>query len=381
MRTLGKLYFDNVDLTEYGITISGEGTYNAPERDITRYEVPGRNGDIIIDNGRFKNITIKYPANIEQSFPSRSDDLRNFLLSHQGYYRLEDSYHPDEYRMAQYVGPMNFDDVGPLAIWAKSELVFDCMPQRFLKAGDTEIELNFTENPTGGTSWDIYANLDVDAKDQVDKLGLMDLNVIFPKFVLPREAEYVVLKKPSNKYQWIYPNDHILLGNDYEYSTYPEDLEADTEYHVAATTSPFLSVYDDQGEIYTPSYYGTPIYNPTRFASKPIIKVYFADDVLAANIMFDTAFGVDAENYIIYRAYNDRNMNLHTDREIIIDCDAMDAYSMNITETKVVNHNGAVTFVGELELPPGSFIFRISNLRADFNHVDKITLIPRWYTI
>lgn len=381
MRRFGKLVFDGVDITDYGLTISGEGTYDAPERDETRFEIPGRNGDIVVDNGRYKNITVKYPVNIERDFSEKIGALRSFLMSHKGYFRMEDSYHPDEYRMARYAGPLTFDEVGPLSKWATFELIFDCMPQRFLKSGEKEIELNFTDNPTGGTAWDGYSDLDADAQAQVDDLGLMDLSVIFPKFTLTRNAEYVTLKSPVNKYRWIYPNHHILTNEDYDYCVNPSDLVTGSTFHAAGTTSPFLTVYDDQGEIYTPSYFGTQICNPTRFASKPIIKVYFSDDVHMGTIYFDTAFGVNADNYIRYRAYTDPNMGFRSKREIFVDCDAMDAYSMDFLDSRVINHNGAVTFVGQLELPPGEFVFRVSNLRADFEHVDKITLIPRWYTI
>ena len=49
--------FDGKTSTDFGMYISGSGTYNAPERDVTTYNIPGRNGDLIVDNGRFLNTT------------------------------------------------------------------------------------------------------------------------------------------------------------------------------------------------------------------------------------------------------------------------------------------------------------------------------------
>ena len=50
------------------IYISGSGTFNAPEMDITTVEIPGRNGDLTISNNRFRNITVEYPAFIRKQF-------------------------------------------------------------------------------------------------------------------------------------------------------------------------------------------------------------------------------------------------------------------------------------------------------------------------
>ena len=41
---------------EFNVWISGTGTFNAPERDYTKEEIIGRNGDLTFDNGRYKNI-------------------------------------------------------------------------------------------------------------------------------------------------------------------------------------------------------------------------------------------------------------------------------------------------------------------------------------
>ena len=43
---------------DYGLYVSGSGTFNAPERDVELVEVPGKNGSLVLDNGRFKNITV-----------------------------------------------------------------------------------------------------------------------------------------------------------------------------------------------------------------------------------------------------------------------------------------------------------------------------------
>lgn len=137
--------FDGKSSKDFGVYISGTGVFNAPERDVEEIEVPGRNGTIIVDNGRYKNLSLSYPAFIYRNYKNNVSGLRNYLLSHHGYYRLEDTYHPDEYRMARYSGGFEAEPVDMLT-GAEFTLNFDCKPQRFLKSGEMEIDI--TSNTT-----------------------------------------------------------------------------------------------------------------------------------------------------------------------------------------------------------------------------------------
>lgn len=139
------LTFDGKSLKDYGVYISGNGTYNAPERDEEVISVPGKDGDIVIDNGRYMNTTVTYPAFIYNRFSVNVEALRNYLLSKRGYKRLEDTYHPEEFRMAKWEGGFetearHFQGAGEF------NLIFNCKPQRFLKSGEESKE--FTSNTT-----------------------------------------------------------------------------------------------------------------------------------------------------------------------------------------------------------------------------------------
>ena len=145
------LIYGERSISDFETYISGAGTFDAPERDISIVSIPGRNGDLTLDNGRYKNIKVIYPAFIARDFSNNVEALRNYLLSLSGYNRLEDTYHPDEYRMARYSG--GFESGSTKGMRAGSfELRFDCMPQRFLKDGEKSITLNSQGtifNPTG----------------------------------------------------------------------------------------------------------------------------------------------------------------------------------------------------------------------------------------
>lgn len=134
------LTFAGRSTNEFGIWISGEGTYGAPERNVQTQEVAGRNGNLLFDMGNFRNITLKYPAAIKTDMPSRIRDFLNFAGSQVGYQRLEDTYHPYEYRMARFQSKLSINSAGYMNRSGQFTLEFDCKPQRFLKSGEDSID-------------------------------------------------------------------------------------------------------------------------------------------------------------------------------------------------------------------------------------------------
>ena len=141
----GYLTFGGADSRDYGVYISGTGVYNAPAREYTFTAVPGRSGDLILDGKRYSNIVVTYPAFIYDSFAANVAGWRNTLLTSDGYARLEDSYHTDEYRLAVYAGPLDVE-TAPLLVGGQFDLAFNCKPQRWLKSG--EIPITYTASGT-----------------------------------------------------------------------------------------------------------------------------------------------------------------------------------------------------------------------------------------
>ena len=131
--------FGDVDTRDYQVGIYGDQLAAVPERDITKISVPGKNGDLTIDNGRYKNITVPYKAYIINNYNANIRGLRNALLSKIGYQRLEDTVNPEEFRVARAL-PFEVDEVGILRA-GEFKLEFDCKPQRFLKSGEQTIEV------------------------------------------------------------------------------------------------------------------------------------------------------------------------------------------------------------------------------------------------
>lgn len=136
MAKIHTLTYNGTKSSDLGIFVTGSGSFDAAEFDVDKYEIPGRNGDLVLSNNRYKNIEITYPAFIPKAFMDKAQNVRNWLRSSKVYARLEDTYDMDHYRLGiptgvQSFSPENRND------GANFEMTFDCKPQRFLKVGET----------------------------------------------------------------------------------------------------------------------------------------------------------------------------------------------------------------------------------------------------
>lgn len=128
---------NGVDSRDFGVYISGQGTFDAPQKSYTFYNVPGRDGALLSSDNRLENATLTYEAFIYKDFNENVANFRTFLLSLNGFTKLTDSYHPDEFRYAVYTGPFepkvqSKNDAGSFKI------TFSCKPQRYLLSGEAE---------------------------------------------------------------------------------------------------------------------------------------------------------------------------------------------------------------------------------------------------
>lgn len=142
-----------VNSKDYGVYISGQGTFSAPARAFNMIPIPGRNGALIGYEDRFENIEVTYPAFIVSNFKQNIDDFRAQLLAFHSYFSLWDSYNPNFYREAIFKGPFE-PEVNLQNNAGKFNLVFNCKPQRFLVSSPliTVTSSMTINNPTKFTS-------------------------------------------------------------------------------------------------------------------------------------------------------------------------------------------------------------------------------------
>jgi len=120
---------------EFGILVDdASDTWASPEHDFEMISVPGRDGDLYIDNKRDKNVEITYKCAIGVDFRTNMDEFRTFVASNTGYKVLKDSTHPGEFRLAV------ISAIQPRVIRngraGEFDIKFTCKPQRYLDDGD-----------------------------------------------------------------------------------------------------------------------------------------------------------------------------------------------------------------------------------------------------
>lgn len=189
--------FNGTNSLEYNLYVSGDKAFDGPEKQFERIHIPGRNGDLIIYDDSYKNAEVIYnDAIVFESYGSNSyknltASIRSWLLSSNGYCRLEDTYNPDEYRLAQFLGPINFETI--LLQAGKVTLTFDCRPERFLKAGDVPLTFGSdggdVSNPTKFASRPLI---------KIVSSGGIHGSMSFHNSVINTEEDYAVLDIDTN---------------------------------------------------------------------------------------------------------------------------------------------------------------------------------------
>lgn len=132
--------FNNKYSYDYGIYIKKKNTYNAPSRDIVFQSIPGRDGDIIIDNGRYNNLDLSYDiAIISNDWLNNINSIKNWLIPETSYYKIFDSYDPNYYRLGAYSSNTNIEQ--QLKQLGATSLKFNCKPFRYSFLGEKTITL------------------------------------------------------------------------------------------------------------------------------------------------------------------------------------------------------------------------------------------------
>jgi Phage-related protein len=146
----GYFVFDDIDTRDYDVIILGGETFRAPERDVDVIEIPGRNGTLTLDNGRYINVPIKYQGFMWGNFAPDFGAFKAAMLSKLGYLVLRDSYHSDGFRLARFAEGFE-PQQGVQNQSGAFEILFDCYPQFYLDSGQsyTTVANNGTiSNPT-----------------------------------------------------------------------------------------------------------------------------------------------------------------------------------------------------------------------------------------
>lgn len=136
------IIFNGQSSAKFGVTIEELPQSSHAERRAEPYQIAGRNGSFVREDGTFENYEQAYTFNtrnitIDRNAYQTSCDIATWLLGSSGYCRLEDTYEPECYRLARFAGPFNVESI--LHKYGRGTIVFDCQPERYLKTGEQPI--------------------------------------------------------------------------------------------------------------------------------------------------------------------------------------------------------------------------------------------------
>lgn len=405
--------FNGINSGDYGVYIGGDAVYNAPARVVEMVAVPGRNGALAMDEGRYENIEVTYPAFLadttQADFANRVSELRNALCAVTGYQRLVDDYNPNEYRLAVYksgleVSPTQYNRAGGF------DITFECKPQRFLVSGEDEWtggEWGETETVTGeivtltASATDAVKTLSVTLEPQQEGSGTPSPTNVRPisgtdevrVYVAPTQDESQAVTYTTALGQTVYGGtldvtSGVLTVTDAEIASYSGQsinepwLSSMDEYVSGATpTTGAQVVYTlatpttyqltpsevtlllgenvlwSNGDSITVEYGMDPyiIENPTRFASSPLLKVTGTGTV-----------GIGSYSFTLEGT---------SEQTVYIDCEVMEAWTL--AGTAKVNANDLVQYAGTTfpKLEPGP------NTVSLGSGISEVVITPRWWKL
>lgn len=142
------IYFNGKSSADFGLIVEyyPESVHAARRGELI--PIPGRNGVIIREDGAYdtysQTFQIWFRNTLNRDTFQTARDVAEWLLGASGFCRLEDTYEPEHFRLARFVGPLNVETV--LKNHGRATLEFDVQPQRYLKSGETP--LTFTGGST-----------------------------------------------------------------------------------------------------------------------------------------------------------------------------------------------------------------------------------------
>ncbi len=397
-----ELTFDGENSGDYGIYITGAGTFNAPQRDVELVTIPGRNGSFALDHGRFENIEVTYPAGLygsdETDFADKIAEARAWLCSKSGYVRLQDEYNPNEYRLAVYKSGL---EVSPALLKAgEFDLVFECMPQRFLTSGETaETIASSGDTLTNPTPFNARPLL------MVTGYGELAINGN-PIEIISQAIGRYLMRSPFNASQnadsasFAVPLGYSRLNTGDQVQVLPGTIRAQIQGTAASVNS-----FSESGAVFKPpTFTGNTItietymfayrYGTAKSASATFsINFDYQDSGVSRDIDFTLGMNVDAAGALTFTvstsatvtnavqiisislpAFFGVSTKSALGDPVYIDLDIGEAYL--IENGEMVGVNSAVNIGAELpELHPGA------NEITFENTITNIDIVPRWWTV
>lgn len=137
---------------DFNMHVQKRPQQGAAKRRMQTFSVPGRNGELHIQEDSFENFPMDYYCYFHadnKPSPCQAHAIKSWLGASGAYQRLEDTYDPEHFRLATFTGPIDIEN--RLNRYGICTVSFDCDPRAFLKQG--ELPMSFSSpgeiyNPT-----------------------------------------------------------------------------------------------------------------------------------------------------------------------------------------------------------------------------------------
>lgn len=155
-----------VSSVDYDIYALDSNDEESTSREYETVQVPGKNGDLHFDNGRYANIQRTYKCVCMQGAKRNVAAFVSALLAQTGYQRIEDTLNDEYYKMGVFTG-----NVAPRFSRTKDaarfDITFGCKPQKWLKIGERELTLASTDKVINPTYYSASPLLEITGNGQI----------------------------------------------------------------------------------------------------------------------------------------------------------------------------------------------------------------------
>ncbi len=229
--TLPYFYYKETKSLDEHLYIQKKNTYAGAQRDVTFLSVPGRDGDLIVDNNRFKNVDIYYKvAVLEGVFdvPEIAHRVKSWLSSEPGYFELIDSYDPNYYRLAAYADQIDLEQ--EMKCWGTATVKFKCKPYKYRLDGRHPITLSAAQMPKTVRNPENFASKPY---IKITGSGIISLKINGKAFSFSDVDGYIeVDSETMNAYKGASPQNSKMISEDF-----PELLPGDNAIDYLGTVS------------------------------------------------------------------------------------------------------------------------------------------------
>ena len=138
--------FNGYSSAPYNIYVIGTNDAELPDFDYNTRSVEGLTRDVHTSNKRLKNKDVVYHCFCTQNAAENVSKFLSILMTDNIYGKIEDTIHPEYYKMGTYAGGTKQQFYGSNDV-STFDLFFDCDPRKFLKNnGDYTGEGKYTGN-------------------------------------------------------------------------------------------------------------------------------------------------------------------------------------------------------------------------------------------